>query len=320
MHISLRQLRAFVAVAESGSFTRAARALHLTQSAVSMVVRQLEAEVGLPLFNRTRRLVSLSEMGHHLLPIAMRMLEDLQQIASGATDMRMLKRGSLRVGVPELLACTLIPPVLASFARLYPDVALKLVDTSIDDIQGAVARGEVELGVGPDRSTDPGVERTFFIDVPIQLVCSTSHRLARRKSVTWWDARREPWILYPSVFSHDIQAALRQHERTQRIEDATTVGHLPTALALVGEGMGVTTAPDYARALGRDFKLRFIPLREPLIERKFYIYKRTGHALSPSAREFLALLAAPYVFGRSRAAAGEGAGPRRHAGDRPNPP
>jgi DNA-binding transcriptional LysR family regulator len=291
MHVSLRQLRAFVAVAQSGSFTRAAQQVHLSQSAVSMVVRQLETEIGLPLFHRARKVVTLSEMGQHLLPIAVRMLEDLQQIAAGVTDTRLLRRGSLKVGVPELLACTMIPPVLAAFARRYPDIALKVADIGIDEIPGAVARSEVEVGIGPDRTADAGIERTFFIDVPIQLVCAASHPLARREALTWSDTRTEPWILYPSVFSQDIQAALTKHDRLQRFEDATSVGHLYTALALVGQGMGVTTAPDYARALGRDFELAFVPLHEPLIERVFYIYRRQGHTLSPAAEAFLALLA-----------------------------
>ncbi|MBN9042514.1 MAG: hypothetical protein BGP05_14185 [Rhizobiales bacterium 62-47] len=299
MHISLRQLRAFIATVDTGSFTLAARRLNLSQSAVSMVIRQLESEVGLDLFSRERKRVVLTEMGLQLVPIARRMMDDLDRISQRASDVRQLQRGSLRVAVPEVMACTLIPPVLAAFYRRHPAISIKLLDTTLDDIPAAVSRGTVEFGIGPDRPSDPGVERTFFRNVPIRLVCGLSHRVARRRSIRWSETRNDPWIYYPSTFGDDIRTALWQQGRTQRLEDATVVEHLPTALALAGEGVGITTAPDYARALQKNFRVRFIPLVEPLIERAFYIYQRNGKALSPAARTFLALLLKTGAYSRS---------------------
>lgn len=287
MHISLRQLRAFIAAVETGGFTRAAHRLHLTQSAVSMVIRQLESEVGLPLFNREGKRITPTEMGLQLVPIAKRMLEDLDRIAISASDVRQLQRGSLRFSAPDLLACTLIPPALASFSARHPQVSVQIVDTALGDIPAAVSRGVVEFGIGPDRPTDPGVERSFFRKVAIEFVCSSTHSAARKRSIRWSDTRDDPWICYPSSFERDIHDAMWQHGRAQRREDATMVEHLPTALALVGHGLGVTTAPDYARALRRDLRLSFIPLVEPAIERSFYVYHRKGHPLSPAARGFL---------------------------------
>ena len=287
MHISLRQLRAFIAAVETGSFTRAAHRLHLTQSAVSMVIRQLESEVGLALFNREGKRVTPTEMGWQLVPIARRMLDDLDRIAISAADVRQLQRGSLRFSAPDLLACTLIPPALASFSARHPHINVQIVDTALDDIPAAVARGAVEFGIGPDRPTDPGVERRFFRKVAIQFVCASTHSAARKRSIRWSDTRDEPWICYPSTFERDIREAMWQNGRSQRLEDATVVEHLPTALALVGHGLGVTTAPDYARALRHDLRLSFIPLVDPLIERTFYVYQRNGHPLSPAARAFL---------------------------------
>ncbi|MGD9945301.1 MAG: LysR family transcriptional regulator [Burkholderiaceae bacterium] len=290
MHISLRQLRAFIAAVETGSFTAAAQRLHLTQSAVSMVVRQLESEVGLPLFNREGKRITLTEMGLQLVPIARRMLEDLARITASAADVRALQRGSLRFSAPGLLACTLIPPALAAFAEEYPQISVQMVDTTLDDVPAAVARGAVEFGIGPDRPADAGVERSFFRKVAIEFVCPASHRAARRRSIRWSETRDDPWVYYASTFEEDIREALWRNGRTQRQEDATVVEQLATALALVGHGLGVTTAPDYARNFCRDLKLRFVPLTDPTIERTFYVYRRNGHPLSPAARAFLSLL------------------------------
>lgn len=290
MNVSLRQLRAFLATVESGSFTRAAHRLHLSQSAVSMIIRQLETEIGLDLFSRERKRLILTEMGLQLVPIAQRMMDELDLIALRASEIQQLQSGSLRMAVPEVMACTLMPPILTILNDTHPAIAIKLLDTPLTNIPVEVARGAVELGIGPERSSDPSVERTFLCSVPICLVCATSHRAARRNSIKWSELRDEKWIYYPSTFSKQIQAALGQLDIPRLPDDATIVERLTTALALAGQGGGVTTAPKYADALHKDFQVRFVPLVEPQISSVLYVYKRHGHTLSPPALKFLELL------------------------------
>ncbi|PSM15919.1 LysR family transcriptional regulator [Nitratireductor sp. StC3] len=289
MNVSLRQLRAFLATVESGSFTRAAHRLHLSQSAVSMIIRQLEIELGLDLFSREKKRLILTDMGHQLEPIARRMMDELDLIASRASEIRQLQSGSLRMAVPEIMACTLMPPILTAFNNTHPSISIKLHDTTLNNIPLEVARGAVELGIGPERSSDPGVERIFLCSVPICLVCAKSHHAAQRDSVRWSELRNEKWIYYPSTFGKQIQAALGQLDRSRLPEDATVVERLTTALALAGQGGGVTIAPRYADALQKDFQVRIIPLVEPQISSALYVYKRHGRALSPPAFKILEL-------------------------------
>lgn len=292
MNISLRQLRAFVAVAEHASFTVGARELHLTQSAVSMLVRQLESELGLPLFDRVRRRVQLTETGRQLLPLAQRMLDDLRQVVDGALDLRSLRRGRLRLGLPQLLACTWMPPLLAEYERRHPEVTLKLVDTTADEVVGAVRAGDVDLGLGPERPVGDDIERDFLRAVPIDLVCPQAHALAGRRRVAWRQVQGERWIIYSGEFHHALERALAQHDPALAIRGASEVGYLTTALALAGQGMGITAAPRYAQALAPHFGVRFLPLTEPVIERGFYLYRRKGEALPPAVQPFVELLRA----------------------------
>src|SRR5690625_4888424 len=132
MHISLKQLRAFTATVDCGSFTRAAERLHLTQSAVSMVIRQMESEIGLPLFNRESKRLTLTEMGHQLLPIARRMLNDLELISVSAAEIQSLQRGALRFSAPSPLISTLLSPALASFTQTHPSIPIQISDTTLD--------------------------------------------------------------------------------------------------------------------------------------------------------------------------------------------
>src|SRR5215470_3296703 len=114
MDISLRQLRAFVAVAGSASFTSAAQQLHLTQSALSLLIKDLESRLGVRLLDRTTRNVSLSEAGLSFLPLVQGVLQDLERAVGSVADLRDLKRGAARVAAPQLMSLTLLPPVLAA--------------------------------------------------------------------------------------------------------------------------------------------------------------------------------------------------------------
>ncbi|MES2531128.1 MAG: LysR family transcriptional regulator [Pseudomonadota bacterium] len=289
MNISFRQMRAFSAVARAGSFTTAARQLNLTQSAVSMLVQQLEDSLGLQLFDRGAA-VTLTEAGQQLLPLARRILDDLNQVIEGASDLRTLRRGMLRVVAPQMLACTWISSVLGEFEAAHPEIGLRVLDATTDDVVGTVRRGEVELGVGPERSTGDDVTRTFLMDVPIRMVCAARHPLAERRAVAWDELRSERWVIYSSEFNRHLERILQSHDASLSMQTAAEVGYLTTALALVGVGTGLAAVPDYARMFAGNFDVRFVPLHGPEIRRQFFIYQRRGMALSPAAEAFIAMM------------------------------
>jgi len=290
MNVSLRQMRAFSAVARAGSFTAAARQLALTQSAVSMLVQQLEQELGVQLFDRAHGAVTLTEAGSQLLPLARRILDDVRQVVDGAADLRSLRTGVLRVVAPQLLACTWVSSVLAAFGTAHPDIGLRVVDASADDIVATVRRGDVELGIGPERPTGEDIARSFLMDVPFRMVCPAAHPLAGRQSVAWRELQHDRWVIYSSDFNRYLEQALQAHDASLTIRSAGEVGYLTTALALVGAGMGLTAAPDYARAFAPNFGLAFVPLRAPAIRREFFVYQRRGLALSPAGAAFVQML------------------------------
>ncbi|MBP7565715.1 MAG: LysR family transcriptional regulator [Burkholderiaceae bacterium] len=303
MNITLRQMRAFSTVARAGSFTTAARQMSLTQSAVSMLVQQLEDELGLKLFDRARSAVTLTEAGHQLLPLARRMLDDLRQVEDGASDLRTLRSGVLRVVAPQLLACTWMAGVLTQFSAAYPSVGLRVIDGTADDIVATVRRGDAELGIGPERAAGEDVTRTLLMNVPMRLVCAASHRLAGRQSVSWNDLRDERWVVYSGDFSRYVERLLHEHDVSLSMQTATEVGYMTTALALVGAGLGIAALPDYARGFADNFGIRFIPIRAPTLSREFFVYQRRGLALSPAAEAFMQLMRR-----QARAGAARGAG------------
>jgi DNA-binding transcriptional LysR family regulator len=287
--LSLRQMRAFAAVARAGSFTSAARQMNLTQSAVSMLVQQLEQALGLQLFDRGV-VVTLTAAGQQLLPLARRILDDLQQIAEGASDLRSLRTGLLRVVAPQMLACTWVAAVLGEFELAHPEVGLRVADAMADEVVSTVRRGEAELGVGPERATGEDVTSTFLMDVPIRLVCSAQHPLAQQRTVSWKKLRDARWVIYSSEFNRHLESLLHAHDSSLSMQTAVEVKYLTTALSLVGVGTGLAVVPDYGRLFAPNFNVRFIKLRAPEIHRRYYIYQRRGLVLSPPAEAFVKLL------------------------------
>jgi len=238
MNITLRQMRAFSGVARTGSFTGTARQLHLTQSAVSMLVQQLEDELGVRLFDRSRQSVTLTGAGQQLLPVARRMLDDLQVLEDGASDLRTLRSGVLRVVAPQLLACTWLAAVLVQFETAFPNVGLRIMDGTSDDIVAAVRRGDAEVGLGPERATGEDVTRTFLMHVPMRLACAATHRLSQRKTIAWRELQDERWVAYSGDFNRYVEQLLHDHGVSLSMQMVTEVDYLTTALALVGNGLG----------------------------------------------------------------------------------
>jgi len=290
MNITLRQMRAFSGVARTGSFTGTARQLHLTQSAVSMLVQQLEDELGIRLFDRSRQSVTLTEAGQQLLPVARRMLDDLQVLEDGVSDLRTLRSGVLRVVAPQLLACTWLAAVLVQFENAFPNVGLRIMDGTSDDIVAAVRRGDAEIGLGPERATGEDVTRTFLMHVPMRLACAANHRLAQRKTIAWRELQGERWVAYSGDFNRFVEQLLHDHGVSLSMQTVTEVDYLTTALALVGNGLGVAAVPDYARHFASSFNLSLVPLKAPAIHREFFVYQRRGQTQSPAASAFTQLM------------------------------
>ena len=290
MNISLRQMRAFAAVTQYGSFTGAARQLSLTQSAVSMLVQQLEQELRLQLFDRSRTAITLTEAGKNLLPRAQRILEDVRQVVEGASEIRALRRGFLRLTTSQMMACTWVASVLNDFGQQHPDISIRLKDVVADDVVDTVRHGAVELGIGPERPVSDDVARTFLMHVPFRLVCAPGHPAYDKASVAWKDLRRERWISYSNEFTRYLDRCLQAHGHDLPFHSVSDVGYLTTAMALARHGTGVLIAPDYASAFAESFGVRFVPLRAPAIRREYFVYQRKGQSLAPAAEVFLEML------------------------------
>ncbi|MGH8032969.1 MAG: LysR family transcriptional regulator [Luteimonas sp.] len=292
MNVTLRQLRAFVAVAQLGGFSAAAVRLHLTQSALSMLVRSLEDEIGVPLFVRTTRSVKLTDAGRDFLPLAEQMLVDLHNAVADTRARAERARGRIVVAVTPTFASTMLPPLLSRYRAEHPDVQVVLRDdVSPSQIRRLVQDGEADIGIGP---LERGQRELLVVDVlmddELVLACPQGHRLARNKTVAWSELADVPVIGFA-----------RDNALQSLVESATTavglrlrtqyeVSSISTAVALVDAGLGVSVLPSYAKQVGRPERIQYRPLVDPVIKRDLCLLRLRDRAMSPAAQAFAGVL------------------------------
>jgi DNA-binding transcriptional LysR family regulator len=264
--IELRHLRYFIAVAEELHFGRAAQRLHLAQPPLSQQIRQLEAIVGHPLFTRTSRAVKLTSSGEALLGRARR---TLQSVEEGLEEARSIGRGEvgfLRVGLIGSCMLTMqagVPALLREYRQRYPKVNLQLQESFTSGVIRGLATGVLDAGFLRDGGPCDGLVVQKIFTEPFVAVLPSSHRLAKRKTISTRDLRDEPFVFFPR------EAGLRAYERSISVCEVN--GFRPrvvqeasnwlTILRLVGTGLGVTIAPDCVRQIAaRDVICR--PLKE----------------------------------------------------------
>ena len=184
MNVTLRQLRAFVAVARTGSFTLAAECLFVTQSALSGLIKELEQALGLRLIDRSTRKISLSDAGRDLFPLVDKILHDLDGVLGEVANLKSLKTGLIRIAAPQLMASTLLPEVIAAYGLAHPDVRIKLVDCLVESVVSRVFSGEVDFGIGPERDPNSDITATPLFEGPFMAVFPSGHPLGRSDVVS----------------------------------------------------------------------------------------------------------------------------------------
>jgi DNA-binding transcriptional LysR family regulator len=197
--MELRQLRSFVAVAEELHFRRAADRLHLAQPSVSQQIRTLEAELGVPLFDRNRRRATLTAAGEAFLPEARAVLSRADRAAEVARATGSGERGRLRMSLTRSLTGGVAGAIVAAYRERYPDVELELgLGTTMLHVEQLYA-GEIDVGFVRPPLDDPGLEELVLGREPMVCVLPIGHRLTRRSAIHPRELRGEPLVWWPEA-------------------------------------------------------------------------------------------------------------------------
>ncbi|MCV9940276.1 LysR family transcriptional regulator [Boseaceae bacterium BT-24-1] len=289
MAVTLRQIQAFLAVAELGTFTKAAERLHMAQPALSQLVRELEHALGVRLFDRTTRRVELTEGGREFQGASAKIVHDLDLAIQNANDLAERRRGRITVAAPPLLAAAILPEAIAEMRERYPGIQIALIDARTDTIVEAVRIGRADCGLGTFAAVEDGIERIPMARDSLMLFCSPSSRFAAA-TVDWRELQGEPLITLTRDSGIRLLVEVAYETVGMPLKPAYEVSQITTALALVEARLGVAVLPTYARAAAPHRRIIARPLSNPTIARDIVMIRPSGRSVTPALATFETLL------------------------------
>lgn len=295
MNISLRQLKAFVLVATLGNFTRAAERLHITQAGLSVMMREIETQLGSRLFDRTTRSVTLTDAGRALLPVASAAVGQLDAVAGQIAAFGQASRKTLRIAATPLVSSHLMPEWFGAFARAHPDVDLRLHEAEIAQVHALVEQGEVDMGFGFFTRASHGIERTLMQSFRLMKVTAAGRRLSRKDGreasggASWDGLRDETLIVLPP--DNPIQQLVETHlTRIGRTAEPHAVfRRFETLIGMAEAGIGTAIMPTFALQACRHRAVRWEVLTHPEVTLGFHRIVKRGRAKPELWRQFTEL-------------------------------
>jgi DNA-binding transcriptional LysR family regulator len=285
--MDIAALKAFTAVAEAGSFSRAAENLFLTQPAVSKRISALESELGDRLFDRLGRQVFLTEAGRVLLPRARRILMEVDDSLRALSNLSGTASGTLRFATSHHIGLHRLPPALKAFSQAYPGVRLDLTFMDSEAACRAVEHGDIEFGIVTlPLSPIANLETRRIWRDPLNVVLGKTHPLARRKNVNLTDLAQHPAVLpAPNTFTRQIAERAFAGLRLE-IDVILSTNYLETIKMLVSVGIGWSVLPETMV----DAQIRAVRVPRLSLERSLGVVLHRDRTLSNAARQLIALL------------------------------
>ena len=290
--MNVKQLRAFVAVAQALSFAQAGERLHLSQPALSLTIKSLEDDLGGPLLMRTTRSVALTPEGETLLPLARQLLADWDNTEELLRQHFTLQLGRVSIAAMPSFAGNLLPEALKRFRDRYPKVNVAVHDVINEQVLEMVRHRRVELGIGFEpESIQSLVFVPFYTDRFVAVVPADSP-LGQREVVSWEELLAHDFITLqrPSAVRLLLENDLR--ERHGKLAVAFESHQLSTVGRMVANGLGVSAVPSLCIGQMRELGACCVALEGPRIERRIGLMRLADHKLSAAAQALEEVLVA----------------------------
>ena len=288
MNLSTRQLRAFLALAEQRSFTRAASIISLSQPAFSELIRSLEDDLGQRLFDRSTRHVELTLEGREFEIAARRVLAELENAVAGARAYATRQRGRVSIALLPSLAAGWLPGILAEFRGRYPAIDLEVHDVLSEPCIERVRAGKADFAIAAARGNTPELTAEPFCSDRFHLVCPAGHALARATSLRPRDLAAYPFIHLSRTSS--VRQYLDAAIHPQQMNTLLEVDQLATVVGMVGAGLGISIVPSLTLFYFDDPRIARKPLRWRGLERRLYIVRHRDRGLSIAAKSLHELM------------------------------
>ncbi|PJC87745.1 LysR family transcriptional regulator [Vibrio sp. HA2012] len=262
--MEFRQLKHFIAVAESGTISAASRQLNLAQPAISSSIKKLEAELNMPLLHRRERGVSLTGAGTHFLQHARQILQQASDAKLSMLALDGLEQGEVTIGVPSMIGSYFLPPLLMAFKHQYSNLTLNIFDDGTRNIRQLLLDGELELGVIADTYLRPELDSAPLVQEEMVVCMSPDHPLAEKELIEYKDFLAYELILFQKSYYHHslIEKISREMQIVPKVAFSTNL--LPLIKSVIRQGYAIS--PMWKVATQDDDQIITRPFKKP-----FYI-------------------------------------------------
>lgn len=287
--MELRTLRVFVEVVRQGGFSQAAKVLCSTQSTVSKAVKLLEDEIGTRLLDRIGHRSLLTSAGEIVYRRALRLLAERDDLTAELAELRGLRRGALRLGLPPIGSSVLFAPLFAIYRRRHPDIDIRLVEYGSDRLNEVLRAGEIDFA----GLLLPVAEEFGWQSVrrePLKALLAADHPLAGRDRVRLDELRDTPFVLFEAGFALNriLLDACRRHGFEPRV--VVRSSQIDFIAELAGAGLGVAFLPSTIAEQRAHGTIRLVEVDEPDLDWHMAMAWRQGAYLSPAAATWLDLV------------------------------
>ncbi len=286
--MEIRSLRAFVEVVRQGGFTSAAKIIFATQPTISKSVRQLEEELGLKLLDRTKTGVQLTEAGHLVYKRALNILGERDDLLAELDELRGLKRGLLRLGIPPFGGSTLFAPIFSAFHDQFPNVDIQLAEHGSRRLCELVLSGELDFGASLLPVSDD-FETLALQDEPLVALLHASHPRTGSESIRLIDLANDRFVLFEDGFALNDMILAACHRNNFVPTEVTRSGQLDFIVELVASRLGVAFLPLTLANQRPNPQVRLVLLDEPHTNWNMAMVWRRGAYISYAGQAWLDL-------------------------------
>jgi DNA-binding transcriptional LysR family regulator len=290
MNLTVKQLKVFIAVFESRSFTVAAQSLHMTQSAVSKMCKDLESEVGFLLFERSTRSVIPVDGAADLYAFAREVLSTLDAAERSLSGLKSLQRGNVHAAASPMMMYGLLAGAIQQFHADYPSVKFELFELSTDETIDYVVSGKADFGlVSIDAQHEKLISEPVYKD-KMYAVCNDLHPLAKSSATSWKALAQYQHIGLRSVYS--VRRTIDEIVRLNNLVFPSVIetGTLISTLGLVRAGLGIAIIPGYICGLAKQLELVVLPITGVKVFHELSLIRRKNSRPSMAAASFIDVL------------------------------
>lgn len=294
VNFDLNDLYAFRALVEYGNFRLAAESICLSQSALSRRIEKLESALGIRLFDRTTRRVTLTLYGQTFAARSDQLLFNVESLLGDITKVSQERVGLVTVATVPSAAYYFMPDVIRRFQARYPQVRVRIIDSSAGNVIEAVASGEADFGLCFARSLQPNIDFLPLVGDVYVAACRRDGPIASRKSLTWREFYQHDYVgLDKSSGNRNLLDQMLEHIIPERPSICET-RHVTTMLGMVEAGVGIAAVPAMSMPSSEYSLLTSVPLTDPVVRRTVGLIRRSGRMQSYLAAELEKLITEQY--------------------------